>query len=269
MQVKSSYFARFLVTALVLAATLTICGVSCARVHRTAPSITSQPVNQSVAVGQTATFSVVANGSGPLRYQWQKNGTSIPGATSATYATPATTSSDNGAQFVVVVSNKVGRAASNAATLTVTSTGTPGASVTPSSLSFGSQDIGTTSAPQMVALQNSGSSNLNVRGITASPSQFVVAAAPVLPLTLGPGKSVNIGVTFAPVAQGAISGTLSIASNVAGSPTTVSLSGAGVQPAPSPVSITTSSLPGGTQQQTYSATLTATGGTTPYSWSVA
>src|SRR2546430_12423039 len=82
-------------------------------------SITTQPVNQTVTVGQTATFTVVATGTAPLSYQWQKNGTAISGATSASYTTAATTSSDNGAQFVVVVSNTAGSVTSNAATLTV------------------------------------------------------------------------------------------------------------------------------------------------------
>src|SRR5437879_6448275 len=62
-----------------------------------APSITTQPVNQTVTAGQTATFIVVAGGTAPLSYQWKKNGTTISGATSASYTTPATTNSDNGA----------------------------------------------------------------------------------------------------------------------------------------------------------------------------
>ena len=90
----------------------------------TAPSITTQPASQTVTVGQTATFTVVATGTAPLSYQWQKNGTAIIGATSATYTTPATTSADNGAQFVVVVSNVAGNVTSNAATLTVNAAGT-------------------------------------------------------------------------------------------------------------------------------------------------
>src|SRR5205085_11341511 len=84
-----------------------------------APYITTQPADQTVTVGQTATFSVVATGTAPLSYQWQKNGTAISGATSASYTTPTTTSSDNGAQFVVVVSDSAGSMTSNAATLTV------------------------------------------------------------------------------------------------------------------------------------------------------
>jgi hypothetical protein len=84
-----------------------------------APSITQQPSNQTVIAGQTATFSVVASGTAPLTYQWQKGTTAITGATSASYTTLATSVSDNGSQFQVVVSNAVGNVTSNAGTLTV------------------------------------------------------------------------------------------------------------------------------------------------------
>jgi Ig-like domain-containing protein len=86
----------------------------------TAPYITTQPANQTVTVGQRATFSVVASGTAPLNYQWQKNGADISGATSSSYMTPATTTSDNGATFKVAVSNSAGSVTSGAATLTVT-----------------------------------------------------------------------------------------------------------------------------------------------------
>jgi hypothetical protein len=84
-----------------------------------APSITSQPASQTITAGQTATFSVTASGTAPLSYQWQKNGSAIGGATSASYTTPAETTADNGAQFSVVVSNSAGTATSNNAVLTV------------------------------------------------------------------------------------------------------------------------------------------------------
>jgi O-glycosyl hydrolase len=84
-----------------------------------APTITTQPANQTVTAGQTATFSAVAAGTAPLSYQWQKNGANISGATSANYTTPATASTDNGSTFKVVVSNAAGSVTSSAATLTV------------------------------------------------------------------------------------------------------------------------------------------------------
>jgi hypothetical protein len=85
-----------------------------------APTITTQPASRTVAVGQTATFSVVASGSGTLTYQWSKNGAAIAGATAATYTTPATTAADSGAQFTVAVAGAGGTVVSSAATLTVT-----------------------------------------------------------------------------------------------------------------------------------------------------
>jgi Bacterial Ig domain/Immunoglobulin domain len=84
-----------------------------------APTITTQPTNQTVTAGQTASFSVVASGTAPLSYQWQKNGANISGATFASYITPATTSADNGSTFQVVVSNSAGSMTSSAASLTV------------------------------------------------------------------------------------------------------------------------------------------------------
>ncbi|HTZ48373.1 MAG TPA: immunoglobulin domain-containing protein [Verrucomicrobiae bacterium] len=95
-----------------------------------APSITTQPANQTVTLGQTATFSVAANGTAPLSYQWQKSNSNISGATSPTYTTPATTQSDNGSTFHVVVSNSTGSITSSNATLTVNSTQTAGVDVT-------------------------------------------------------------------------------------------------------------------------------------------
>jgi Immunoglobulin I-set domain len=85
----------------------------------TLPSITSQPANQTVSAGQTATFSVAATGTAPLSYQWQKGGANISGATSSSYTTPVTTTGDTGEQFRVAVTNSVGTISSSTATLTV------------------------------------------------------------------------------------------------------------------------------------------------------
>lgn len=85
-----------------------------------APQIVTAPVNQTVAAGQSATFSVTATGTAPLSYQWNKNGIAISGATSSSYSTPPTSAADNGDLFNVLVSDPVGNTASTDATLTVT-----------------------------------------------------------------------------------------------------------------------------------------------------
>ena len=97
------------------AATLTVLDTA------VAATITTQPADQSALTGQTATFLVKAAGTS-LSYQWKKNGTDIPGATSSSYTTPATTLADNGTKYSVSVSNTEGQVASSAATLTVSDT---------------------------------------------------------------------------------------------------------------------------------------------------
>jgi len=88
-----------------------------------APTITTPPANQTVSTGQPATFSVTASGTAPLAYQWQKNGVTISGATSAAYTTPATTTADSGSTYRVIVSNAAGSVTSTAALLTVNAAG--------------------------------------------------------------------------------------------------------------------------------------------------
>jgi hypothetical protein len=95
------------------------CGGGSGSPAAVAPAITAQPADQRVVVGQTATFSVTANGTAPLNYQWQKGTTPIPGATASSYTTPATTLPDNGSTFQVVISNSVSTVTSSSAMLTV------------------------------------------------------------------------------------------------------------------------------------------------------
>jgi len=122
-----------------------------------APTITTQPANQTAAGGQTATFAVTTSGTAPLSYQWQKNGAPISGASASSYTTPSTTASDNGATFLVVASNSVGSAVSNTASLTVTTDTTP-PTVSITSPTSGSTVSGTTtltaSASDNIAVAN-------------------------------------------------------------------------------------------------------------------
>jgi hypothetical protein len=86
-----------------------------------APTITLQPMSQTVVSPAMATFSVAATGTGPLSYQWSANGVAIGGATASSFTTAATTSSSNGTVYTAVVSNASGSVTSSMATLTVDS----------------------------------------------------------------------------------------------------------------------------------------------------
>ena len=89
------------------------------------PSVLTQPADQSVVVGTSATFSVSALGAAPLSYQWASSPdgitfTNIAGANAAAYATGATILAQSGTRYRVVVSNSLGSVTSSAARLTVT-----------------------------------------------------------------------------------------------------------------------------------------------------
>ena len=90
-----------------------------------APIITQHPQNQTVPLGQPATFSVSATGDAPLTYQWQRNGVNIARARSTSYTIKSVTANDDGALFRCIVSNSAGTAISNSASLTVTGNNSP------------------------------------------------------------------------------------------------------------------------------------------------
>ena len=142
-----------------------------------APTITGQPKSQTVAEGQTATFTVEANGEN-LSYQWQQSinsgssWTDISGANAATYTTAATTTSMNGYQYCCVASNSAGSVTSEVATLTVNepapTTYTITADVTPSGAGTATSDKTTATAGDTVKLTATANSGYRFTGWTFS-----------------------------------------------------------------------------------------------------
>src|SRR6266702_600354 len=97
-----------------------------------------------------------------------------------------------------------------------------------SSLSFGNTLVGS-STSQAVTLTNSGTSSVNISQVSAAGAGFVVTGFSG-GATLAPGQSLPLSVSFSPAATGAVAGSISVVSNAANSPPTISLSGTGVQP---------------------------------------
>ena len=81
-------------------------------------SITAQPAGAAVNPGASATLSVSVEGTGPISYQWRRNGSAIDGAINPAYAIASATDLD-AASYDVVVSNVVGSLVSNKAVVTL------------------------------------------------------------------------------------------------------------------------------------------------------
>ena len=226
-----------------------------------APSIATQPVNQSVTAGQSATFNVVANGTATLSYQWQKNGANVVGATSSSYTTPATTTADSGSSFGVVVSNSAGTATSNSAMLTVNSAATPAIQANPTSVSFGNVVVGANQSKSLI-ISNTGNATLTITQINVTGTTFS-ASGYTLPLNINAGQQTAINASFLPTAVAAVSGNVSIVSNAPTSPTSVGLSGSGVAATLTlginPISLSFGNVTDGATSATQNITITNTG----------
>ena len=150
----------------------------------------------------------------------------------------------------------------NPATQTVSLTGTGASaavvSLSPASLTFAAQQVGTTSNAQSVTLSNTGSEALGITSITASgdSSQTNTCGSSV-----AANASCTLSVTFEPTAAGAITGAVTIADDAVGSPQSVALTGTGEDftfTAPPGSSTSATVSPGGTAG--YTLSVVAVGG---------
>ena len=102
------------------------------------------------------------------------------------------------------------------------------AELTPTSLSFGSVKVGTTSAAKILTLKNVGTTAITITSITiAGTAAGDFAQTNGCGSSLAASASCTISVTFKPTTTGTRSATLKVTDNAAGSPQTVSLSGTG------------------------------------------
>ena len=138
----------------------------------------------------------------------------------------------------------------------------PAASLSATSVTYGSQSVGTTSAPQTVTLSSNGTAPLHITSIVASGD---FAETDNCGKGVAAGSTCSINVTFAPTASGTRTGTLTINDNSRISPQTVSLTGTATSAGQPVVSLSTSNLsfgnqPLGATSAPQNFTLTNTGG---------
>ena len=129
--------------------------------------------------------------------------------------------------------------------VTLTGTGTaPAVTLSPTSLTFASTTVGSTTAAQVITVKNSGTATLNLTSetITGTNASSFLKSATTCGATLAAAATCTVSVEFKPAATGALSGVLSVADNASGSPQTATLSGTGVAVSGPVVSLTPASI---------------------------
>ena len=106
------------------------------------------------------------------------------------------------------------------------------------SLTYPDTLLGTTSAAQNVTITNTGATALQITPFTIT-AEFAETDDCHTSHGLAAGKTCSIGISFLPTATGPQTGTLTVTSNEAASPTVINLSGIGIGPI---VSLSTTSL---------------------------
>ncbi len=183
------------------------------------------------ASGATISGSVVvtanaADNVGVIGVQFQLDGTNLGAeATTAPWGmTWDTTTASPGSHTLTAGARDAAGNRTTSAPVNVTVTATPSFVFSPTSLSFGSQQINTASPNQYVTFTNSGQVSFSVSTV-ASSGDFSQTNNCVT--TLAPGASCTINVAFTPTVRGPETGTLSISGSFSGTAQTVSLNGAG------------------------------------------
>ncbi len=138
----------------------------------------------------------------------------------------------------------------------------PVVSLSPTSLSFGNQQVGVNSSAQIITLTNTGTSSLSVTSVKISSANTTdFSQTNTCPSSLAANASCTISVIFNPTKTGNRSSAVKIADNASGSPQSVAISGTGVAPVATlaPASISFKGIPVGSTSTSTPITLTNTG----------
>jgi len=231
-------------------------------------TVTVTPSATTIASSASFTVTVVVSGS---------DGTPTGNVTLASGSYTTTAEAFSGGTYTFTVA--AGALAVGAHTLTVTyggsstyaiATGTasvtimaPVATLSPTSLTFGSTLVGSSAATQTVTLKNSGNATLTLAGTSLTGADATSFSTSTTCLTtLAAGDSCSYIVTFTPAAAGTLTAKLSISDNDSSSPQTVGLTGTGAEVGTYSLSATAVTIATAGSSGTSTVTATAAGGYT-------
>ena len=205
----------------------------------TVPTVTVAPTSlqfSSQAIGSPSasqTVTVTNGGNGPLVFSniattgdFSQTNTctpSVPANSACTIAVVFTPVASGARSGQLTITDNVG---SSPQMVPLTGTGSgPVATLSPGSLQFNSQVVGTISAAQPVTLMNSGTSSFTIASISASGD---FGETNTCGASLAAAASCSLSVTFSPTGIGSRTGSVTVTDSAFGSPHVVALSGTGV-----------------------------------------
>jgi len=186
------------------------------------PAVVYVAMDTGVYVAQDVT-TCVATVSGTTGACWSVYGTSLPNApVTSLFASPGISVAGSPAAGVLRAGT-YGRGIWQIPLLTAGQTAAAVATFSPTSLTFGTQVVGTTSASQSITLKNTGTAALQITGASASAGFVETDTCSGTSLTVN--STCTLTVSFAPATTGNITGTLQLVANVAGGYASVPLAG--------------------------------------------
>jgi hypothetical protein len=228
----------------------------------------AQPFLVTNNTASTATFtSIVATGVTPVAntdFAISSDGCSPSGVAAGLQCTvgvtftPSAAAAESATLVITAVVTDGGQASTQVFNVNLSGTGSataPGVGFDHTTVPFGGQMLTTTSAAIQVKLTNTGMGPLTINSIAASGDFAETNTCPVSPATLAAAGTCSIGVTFAPTAVGARTGTLTVTDNAGGSPHTILLTGTGWD-----FQVTAPTSQTGSSPLVFNATMTPLGG---------
>jgi hypothetical protein len=161
-------------------------------------------------------------------------GSITSGSTSTVTLNIASTTLAGTYTFVISgVGGKVSHSTQGSLTINAAASGNPVVSLTPASISFSDQTVGTNSPTQPFTLRNTGGGMLTVSAVSyAAGSDYNIASLGSFPFNLAPNATITFPVYFSPSTTGLRPGIIYIWDNAPGSPHPISLIGNGLAAPP-------------------------------------
>jgi hypothetical protein len=214
-------------------------------------TVSSSSLAQGATVSNNSTGEITVNGitvSGPFTSASNKLPTTLNPGESLTFNLIFKPSASGVASGNLTI-NSTAENSPSVVNLNGTGVSTPAPgnlAISPSSLSFGTEPVSSSSAAQSILVSNNGAGSVTISSVGVS-GPFTVTGG-TAPVTLNSGQTMTLKAMFSPSAAGAASGNLTINSTAENSPSVVNLNGTGVStPAPGNLAISPSSLSFGTE----------------------